>query len=124
MCFGVIVLAFYLEEDRANYIFYCPHFVISAYAYHQKFARGLTLEFTQKILGLYTAWSFIILLSSYLYITSLQIHSDEVPSAIVKVYVTYILCILICLMYKLCSCLPVRRTQSKSYHCIIDLCFP
>lgn len=42
-CFGVIVLAFYLEKETVDYLFYLPHFLISAYAYYNRFTRGCTL---------------------------------------------------------------------------------
>lgn len=41
-CFSVIVLAFYLEKETVNYVFYFPHFVISAYSYYIRFTKGPT----------------------------------------------------------------------------------
>lgn len=110
MCFAVIVLAFYLEQNKIDYLFYIPHFLISGYAYYERFTKGLSLQFTKKILGLSTAWSFMILFGSYLYITFLQMYNEDIPSAIRKVYVTYILCIVTCIMYKVGFYLPARQS--------------
>lgn len=43
-----------------------------------------------------------------------------------KIYITYILCIVLCFLYKIAWCLPLRMSEvnNKSYHCIIYLCFP
>jgi hypothetical protein len=72
--FGVVVLAYYLEE-RSDYILYFPLFGLCCYGYYHRFRFGESFEFNQKILGVCTAWNFIILFSSYLYITFLQMYN-------------------------------------------------
>lgn len=52
----------------------------------------------------------MILFGSYLYITFLQMYNEDIPSAIRKVYVTYILCIVTCIMYKVGFYLPARQS--------------
>jgi hypothetical protein len=51
-------------------------------------------------------------------------YNEDIPSAVVKMYISYILCIVVCLMYKICLCLPERIATPKNYHCFIYLCFP
>jgi hypothetical protein len=51
------------------------------------------------------------LFASYLYITYLQMHDEQIPTALVKVYITYILCIIVCVLYKLSCVVPDRQPQ-------------
>lgn len=75
LCFLTIFVAFYLEKEHVEYIFYFPHFLISAYGYYYRFTQRCSLEFSRKVLGLCCAYGFVTLFSSYLYITFLQMYN-------------------------------------------------